>query len=65
MITRPEGATVHVVGSMTAMVVVEPDQMRDAPDSTRHWMIKLRRASDETAAGSWWLSDQVTGGETA
>lgn len=63
MLIREVGSTVYVAGSMTAMVVVEPDQMRDAADRTRLRMIKLRRASDETATASWWLSDQVTGGE--
>jgi hypothetical protein len=62
MQTREAGATVHVIGSMTPMVVVEPDQSRNDADRARRRMIKLRRANDEDAQASWWLSDQITGG---
>ena len=62
MQTREIGTTVYVAGSMTPMLVVETDQMRDDAGRVRRRMIKLRRASDENATASWWLSEQVTGG---
>lgn len=62
VLTREAGTTVYVAGSMTEMVVVETDQQRADENRVQRRMIKLRRANDETATASWWLSDQVSEG---
>lgn len=50
---------VYVSGSMTPMVVVEPDQWVTAKQQR---LVRLRPDADEQAEARWYRSDLVTGG---